>query len=149
MTRLSPAERLAIEKLDFLAKVQAGIPILHAALDVGWSPSKLSRLMRDRDFSEQIDTMETYRDESVELVLHQKAVQGHTESIKMWLERRQPDRWGPPAQRVAVQHSGGLAVAVIDATREAVRALIAEDRGSVHALGPGGVLDIEDADAGD
>lgn len=148
----SAADRLALQQIDFMEKVKLGVPLLHAALDVGWSRTKLDRLMRDKDFREQVEDVSTYRDESVEMVLYQKALTGHTESIKMWLENRRPERWRQ-AQKVDVQLSGGVSIAVVEANRETLRALI-EQHGSVAvaALGPGSdILDaevIEDGDIG-
>lgn len=148
---MSPAERFSLQKKDFMEQVKLGVPAIHACFDVGWTVSRLNKLMRDKDFRNEVEECCTYRDEAVELVLYQKAIAGHTDSVKMWLENRLPDRWADK-KRLEVQHSGGVAVAHIDATTEALKALLIDPltRGeAVAALGPGGILDVEEVDVDD
>jgi len=148
---MSPVERLSMERIEFLEKVKLGIPPVHAAFDIGWSMSKLAKLMKDKDFREEFEDNVSYRDQAVVQVLYQKAISGHTESVKMWLENRLPDEWADK-KRVEVQHSGGVAVGLIDATREGLRAFLADPETrsqAIAALAPGGVLDVEAEDDND
>lgn len=145
---MSPAERLSMQRIEFFEKLKLGVPAIHAAFDVGWSPGKLNRLLRDKEFKAEMELAEVYRDEAVELVLYQKAVAGHTESVKMWLENRLPDRWADK-KRLEVQHSGGVAIGLIDATTAGLRAFLSESPDAIAALGPGGVLDVEEVDVDD
>ena len=146
---LLPAdERLPHEKKRFLAMVQSGIPRLHAAIDIGWSPSKLAHLLASKDFNEMVAYAEAYVDDDIEMVLVHKAKDGNMEAIKMWLTNRRPDRW---ADKREVKHTGEVQVAqvIIDGTREGLRALIegGDREGLIQAVMPGGSLDEEIADA--
>lgn len=146
---LLPAEeRLPFEKKRFLAKVQSGCPRLHAAIDIGWSPSKLYNLLADKDFNELVGYAEEYVTDDIEMMLALKAKDGNMEAIKMWLTNRRPDRW---ADKREVKYSGQVEVAqvIIDGTREGLRALIegGDREGLIRAVMPGGSLDEEIADA--
>jgi len=146
---LSADERLSLQKLDFIEKVKLGVPPLHAAIDLGWSARRLSRLMAEKDFAEMLATAIDYRDDAVEMVAFQKAVNGNMEAIKLWLQNRRPDRWAD--KRVHEIHAtGGMQIAVIDATKDALAGFLAEAGSrseAIAALRPGGALDdIVDAE---
>ncbi len=146
---VSAEERLAEQKEEFLEKVKRGIPRLHAAVDVGWTPRRLSLLLANAEFFELVTTYEECINDEVEMVLLQKALAGgNMEAIKMWLLNRRPERW---ADKREVNISGEVVVAqvIVDGTREGLRAMLESPQGAdiVAALTPGGALDAEVCDA--
>lgn len=145
---VSAEERLADEKIEFLDLIQKGVPRLHAAVDVGWTPRRLALLLANAEFFELVTTFEERMTDKVEMVLLQKALGGNMESVKMWLLNRRPERW---ADKREISVTGEVVVAqvVIDGTREGLRAMLESPQGAdiVAALTPGGALDAEVCDA--
>lgn len=143
---IAPDEKLALEKEQFLAKVQKGVPRLHAALDIGWTLRKMHLLLANADFMECVQAAEDFVTDGVEMVLLHKAEDGNMEAIKMWLQNRRRDRWAD-RREVAVTGTVEVAQVVIDGTREGLRAMLEEHTGVIEAVMPGGFLDEDIVDA--
>jgi hypothetical protein len=145
---VTPEERLAAEKLEFLDLVKQGIPRLHAAMDVGWAPRRLSLLLANAEFNELVVSYESYIDDEVEMVLLNKARQGNMDAVKMWLLNRKRDKW---ADKREISISGEVTVAavVIEGTVGGLRRMLESQQNPavVQALSPGGSLDEEVCDA--
>jgi len=49
---------------------------------------------KDKDFAEKVDEIRDYFRERVEEVLQQKALQGHTDALRFYLEAEDPGKYG-------------------------------------------------------
>lgn len=145
---VNPEERLAAEKMEFLDLVKRGIPRLHAAVDVGWTPRRLSLLLANQEFHELVTTYESYIDDKVEKVLLDKALGGNMDAVKMWLLNRKKDKWADKRE-ISVSGEVTVAAVVIEGTVGGLRAMLESQQNPdvVQALTPGGSLDAEVCDA--
>ncbi len=145
---VSAEERLADEKIQFLELIEKGVPRLHAAVDVGWTPRRLALLMTNAEFYDLVTTFEERMTDKVEMVLLQKALGSNMEAIKMWLLNRRPERW---ADKREISLTGEVTVAavVVEGTVGGLRAMLESQQNPevVQALTPGGSLDAEVCDA--
>jgi len=140
---MSPTERLVLEKQEFVRMVQAGVPQLHAAIDLGWSVSKWKRLLADPEFNELVQVAEEYELDGIEMVLRTKARDGNMEAIKMVLTNMRPARWSD-RRRIDVGGEIRIAEVVVDSTRDGLRSVLEDAelrRKAIAELGPGGALD--------
>lgn len=130
---------------EFLDLIRQGTGNIEAALAVGWSPKRLRQLMADHDFLEVIQIAHERRIENIEKRLYEMADNKHFPAIQMILYSQAADRgWRPPQQRVAVKHTGVVALERVNAVREAALAIMAEQ--GVVALAAGGDLGDDDDD---
>lgn len=109
---------------EFLDKVRQGTPSAIAAYEVGWTPRQLDREMQDDEFVELFDMMVGIRDDAIEAVLYQKAVDGNQRAIEMWLYNRNPDRW-KDSKTLKVENTGAelpqhVLAAAVDGVRMGV-----------------------------
>jgi hypothetical protein len=145
---VSPEERLDAEKVEFLELVKKGIPRLHAAVDVGWTPRRLSLLLANAEFNELVRMFESYIDDEVQMVLLRKAREGNMDAVRMWLNNRKKEEW---ADKREINISGEVTVAavVIEGTVGGLRRMLESAQGPdvAEALMPGGSMDAEVCDA--
>lgn len=141
-------DRLWFQKEEFIGKIRDGIMPFHAAIEVGWTPAQMRRLIKDDlDFAELLNAAEEQRDEVVEESLYQMATNKHFGAIQLWLFNKHPDKWSD--KKYIEVRTEGVMVHVIDTARETLKGFLAEAvdrRAAIAALQPGGVLDVEEAD---
>lgn len=128
----------------FLELVADGTGPLNAGLEVGWSPSKTRRLMRDREFAEMVEIAEDQTIESVEKDLVNAAHRGNVRAIQFYLLNRAPERW-KDVRHLEVKQTGQLEIGVIHGVKNAALELLQEK--GIEALQPGGALDADVIDA--
>lgn len=126
----------ADQQLEFLELVKDGVGQLTAALAVKWSPAQLRYVMKDPSFREAYQQMLTHQIEDVEKVVLDLAKRGNARMIELFLYNRSPDRWAPPTQKVKIDSTKKVEVAVVGTAVEAAKAIIAE-RGAIAALQAG------------
>ncbi len=147
------------EELEYLNLISTGVPPMHAAYQVGWTPAKLRRLMRDRTFATAVSEAEQMRDESIEEALFNMAhglrvkseddetyvVAPDFRAVQWWLSHRRPEQWwdskgGPQNTTITVS------VEVKDLARETILATLTGDPDAIRALQPGGIIDVEEVE---
>lgn len=143
---LSSEEQFSLDLHDFLDAVQQGVPDLHAAFMCGWTPHQFEKLKRDPEFAELLDSALRYRDLTIEEVAFKKAKEGNEAMIKFWLTNRSEERWTD--RRRDAKDVTAVQVNIVATTREALKGLMSGGMSSdmVRQLGPGGVLDVDEAD---
>ncbi len=86
----------ATQKQTYFACLLQGMGYGAAATMAGITPGVLRRLRRDdEEFIEAEAATEMLAASPIEDKLHQAALNGEPWAIKMWLERRVPERWAP------------------------------------------------------
>jgi len=140
------SEREAEQHQQFFDLLRSGVRPIHAAVEVGWSPAKLKRLMKDREFVELMDMAEEMLDETVEESLYQSALKGNFRAQQMWLLNRQRAKWRD-VRHIEVNSRERLEVGVVLGVKQAAAELLRSE--GVQALQPGGELDIVDAEVVD
>lgn len=127
----------------YLEWIRKGEGLSRSARRLGLDP-KLFRDARraNEEFDEAVRAAEHEAAEPVENKLYEAALQGEPWAVKLWLERRSPERWNAPPIAVNVQH--GLAPGT-----EQILALSQrlEERSKALGLSPGdGVEEVIDAE---
>lgn len=135
--------REAKQHEDFFELIRSGVRPLHAAVEVGWSPAKFRRLMRDQEFAELMATAEEMLDETIEESLYQQAVKGNFRAQQMWLLNRKGNTWRD-VRHISIERNETLEVGVVLSVKEAAAELLRTQ--GVGALQPGGGLDVIDAE---
>jgi hypothetical protein len=139
-------ERVLATMPQFLEDIRRGVGPKNAAVAAGWTIKQLRELEGNPQFQEAMEVAKDQLIESVETEAFRLALSGNVPMITMILYNKGRDRgWAPPTQRVAVQHGGSVKVEAIQATKAALRELMAEN--GATALGYGGPLDAPIIDA--
>lgn len=123
--------KLIREQMRFFELVRSGVRPLHAAHELGWSPAKLRKMMRDRDFADLAATAEEMVDESVEQSLYAAATKGNVRAQQFWLLNRRSDKWRD-VRHLEVQSTHQLDVQQIEGVKAGV--LAALQQGGVRSL---------------
>lgn len=136
---------LSFEEVSaYLEHIRLGEGLTRSARKLGLDP-KLFRDARktNPEFDEMVRAAEAEAAEPVETALYLQALQGEPWAVKLWLERRSSERWGPPATTVKVEH--GLAPQVGRLVELAQRL---EERRQMLGLGAGddGIIEAEVVD---
>lgn len=134
------------EKKMFLDNLMMGMGPVPAGLMIGWSPQHIDHMIRDPDMGQIIDTIESYKDQTVEEALYKNARTGNVTAQQVWLYNRVPSKWRD-TKRVIVESEKRISIEVIHSTRQVALELL-ESHG-VHALQPGGALGVIEANATD
>lgn len=129
---------------QFLEAISQGMPESHAASLVGWKMSEIRRFRQMPEFLQLISDAETYRDQSVEGVLYERAMKGNVQAIQLWLFNRAPDRW-KDVKHIETQQTTVHSIAILDATKQGVEATLREflSHGDLRELQPGGAIDVD------
>lgn len=118
---------------QFFQLVIGGSSRLTAALALGWTPLQLRRYEEEPAFREMMaDAEEGFLDD-VESAVKQQALRGTRWAAEMVLYNRRPDRWRPPAHKIAVEHTNIATLEVVHTAAGALREVMA-DAGAVEKL---------------
>ena len=134
---MDPAE--VRSELRFCEIILHGTPRLDAAIEVGWSLTKLRRKLHDPGFIDLLEAVEQHQNQIIEQALYWKAKTGNMDAIKMWLFNRYPERWRD-VRRIEVEERSEINVTVASSVKSAVIDLIRS--GHTQSLQPGGILDV-------
>lgn len=126
---------------EFFDLVRGGAAELVAAYSVGWTPLKLRKLKKDRDFQDLLADANEHFLDAVETTVGMRAIAGNRWAVEMVLYNRRPDRWRPPAQKISIDNKTTVEHSVVLATTEAARQLLMEP-GAVAAL-QRGAIDVD------
>lgn len=122
---------------QFLQLVARGVGELNAAITVGWTPAKLKKLKKDKDFEELIVESRLCLMESVEEKEYELALRGNQRAIEMVLFCKGADRgWHPPTQKVSIERKDTVRIELVQATVAAAKELLTQN-GTVAALQAG------------
>lgn len=136
-------ERLAEQQQEFLDLIRRGVGQLNAAIQVGWTPAKLRRLLKEESFADLVFLAEESLIEDIEEAVYTAAKAGNSTAYKMVLYNRRPDKWRD-VRHIQVEKSDRLEVDVVVGVKEGILASLRE--GGIAALQPGGVLDAVSTD---
>lgn len=132
-----------IERELFLIAVAEGTPEVNAAIEVGWTPFKMRRVLADPDFAELVGFAKQQADGEIQKVLYQQAKKGMGWAVTLWLFNRDPDNW-KDTKRIEVHSTTKIEIGIVGGIKEAAMQLISQ--AGPAALQPGGPLDIVDAE---
>lgn len=134
---MSTAVAVPPDKLeDFLGMLIDGEGPLTAGLACGLTPRKVREMEADPEISQLIAIAREQKYERYEKKLDELAMDGHFAALQMFLFCQAPHRgWRPPQQRVAHDHNGRVEVERVQATTQAVVALIREHGPGILAIG--------------
>ena len=98
----------SIKKEEILKHLSNGIRRTAACKAVGISPPTFyAHLKKDKEFNEAVSHAEIEANELVETALFNKALEGNTTAIQVWLYNRSPERWSDK-RRDTTDHSEKL-----------------------------------------
>lgn len=141
---LTTEQQFSLDLIDFLEAVNEGMPPIHAAVSLGWTPRQFDRLCADPEFAELLDGAQRYANASIEQMVFKKAKEGSLEAAKFWLTNRSEERWTD--RRRDAKDVPATQVNVVIATKEALGATLRQvSAEEIAALGPGGFLDVDEA----
>lgn len=124
----------SIEEVEeFFDLIRGGAAELVAAYAVDWTPLKLRKLKKDQDFLDLMADAQEYFLDNVETTVGQRALAGNRWAVEMVLYNRRPDRWRPPAHKIAIEQHTTVKHEVVQATVEAAKELLLT-AGTVQAL---------------
>lgn len=140
----------AEQKITYFTLVQQGVGFAKAAKSAGIGPAVLKRYRRDDpDFREMEEASESVVVSRIESKLLEAADNGEPWAIKMFLERRAPERWAATTT-ATVKHevSGTIELTAAKAEEQiaAITARLIERRDSALAELPAAADDIVDAE---
>lgn len=105
--------------------VAEGVRPLNAALEVGWSPSRLTREMKDPEFADLIEAAEMQATGQVEHALFIRARNGNVPAAMFWLLNRDPDRWRD-IKRIEIKQDTTVTINAVATAVEAARRALDE-----------------------
>lgn len=127
----------------FLELVRIGVGPLNAGLEVGWSPAKTRRMMKQPEFADLVADANDQLDENIQAALARAAQNGNMTAIQMWLYNRKPDEWRD-VKRIEVHNQTEISIGVVASVKQAAAELLREH--GPKALQPGGFIDAEVVD---
>lgn len=90
----------------YLDLVRSGEGLTKSARRCGLDPRLVRNTRRDNpEFDEMVSMAELEATEPVESELYKAARSGEPWAVKLWLERRNKERWGEPTKTVQVNHT--------------------------------------------
>ena len=128
----------------FLELIADGVGPISAGIEVGWSPAKTKRMMKDTEFAELVSFAQDQTIESVEKAMVDQAKKGNVRAGQFFLLNRAPDRWRD-VKHIQVDQNTQLDVGVIVGVKEGV--LEALRAGGIKSLQP--ARDVIEADVVD
>ncbi len=117
--------RRIMEREQFLELVASGVRPLRAGIEVGWSPHKTRRELKDPDFAELVSLAEDQLIEDIEATLFAQAKRGNMTAIQMVLYNKRPDEWRD-VKRIEIQHDTKVQIGVIHSVKAAAAELLRE-----------------------
>lgn len=118
----------------FLELVADGVGIVSAGIEVGWSPAKTKRMVKEPEFAELVGFAQDQTIESVEKAVVDAAKKGNVRAAQFFLLNRAPDRWRD-VKHIQVDQNTQLDVGVIVGVKEGV----------LEALRAGGIKSLQPA----
>lgn len=138
---MTSAELRNIEECTrFLELIRSGVGPLNAGLEVGWSPAKTRRMLKQPDFAELVSDANDQLDENIQGALARAAQNGNMTAIQMWLYNRRPEEWRD-VKRIEVHNQTEISIGVVASVKQAAAELLREH--GPRALQPGGMIDAE------
>jgi hypothetical protein len=132
-------------KEEFLTLIAQGVAPINAGIQVSWSPAKTRAMLRDAEFAEMVKDMQDCADGEIVQALFSRAKLGNVSAIQMWLFNRKPDEWRD-VKRIEVRSEHKVQIGMVESTKAAVLDLLRDQGvGAMQALGPGTVIDVEEA----
>ena len=129
-----PTAAASIDEVEsFFDMVRGGAAEMVAAYSVGWTPLKLRKLKKDKDFLDLLADAQEHFLDAVETTVGTRALAGNRWAVEMVLYNRRPDRWRPPAHKIAIEQHTTVKHEVVQATVEAAKELLLTT-GTVAAL---------------
>lgn len=117
----------------FFDLVIGGSSEMTAALALNWTPMKLRKYKEQPEFQAMLSDAEEGFLDAVETAVKQQALKGARWATEMVLYNRRPDRWRPPAHKIAVEHTNVATLEVVHTAAGALREVI-QDAGAIQAL---------------
>jgi len=127
----------------FLELVRMGVGPLNAGLEVGWSPAKTRRMLKQQEFGDLVADANDQLDENIQAALARAAQNGNMTAIQMWLYNRRPEEWRD-VKRIEVHNQTEVSIGIVASVKQAAAELLREH--GPKALQPGGVIDAEVVD---
>jgi hypothetical protein len=118
---------------EFFELVRGGAAEMVAAHSVNWTPLKLKKLKKDKDFLELLADAQEHFLDAVETTVGTRALAGNRWAVEMVLYNRRPDRWRPAAQKIAIESHTTVKHEVVLAVRDAAKELLTQGGGATVA----------------
>lgn len=145
--RMEMTPREMRDTTRFLESIRMGVGPLNAAIAIGWTPSKLKKLMGDPEFAELVSVSVERRLESSEQVLYELAQGGHFKALQMVLYNERSSKWRD-LRHIEVQQATTLDVGVVVSVKASVLELLRE-QGVAALQAPLDVIDVESSEPSD
>jgi len=114
-------------KADYVRRIQRGEGRATAAGRMGFSWGTVRKhLTEDAEFREACEMAALVRDEAVEEVVYEEALNGSPNAYKFWLTNRRPEDWVDGTRRVELTGAGGSPLAIAVDTTQALRAALTD-----------------------
>lgn len=137
---LTRAEEIEAARMTrFFERVQEGCGPLNAAIEVGWGPAKLDRLMRDDDFSELLGIARERLLEDLEEVVVQKARDGNVKCLQMVLYNQRSEKW-KDVRHIKMERSGAVDPGIVSSVKAAMIDVLRAGNDAIAAMQPAPVI---------
>jgi hypothetical protein len=129
-----------LEAERFIELIAVGCHPVNAGIQVGWSPAKTKKQMKDAEFNDIVTGALERANATVEEALYAKAISGNVSAIQMWLFNREPDRWRD-VKRIEVRSEHRVQVGMVESVKVGVLELLrTQGVGQMQALEAGEII---------
>lgn len=132
-----------VERELFIDLVSHGTPPDLAGLEVGWTPRRTKRNMADPEFAELIAYAKIHRDDRIEKVLYEMALNHNFPAVQLILLNRRASEFRD-VKKIEVVTTGSVVVEHVHSLKQGLRELMIE--AGAEAFQIGGVLDVESSE---
>ena len=133
---LTRAEEIEAARMtQFFERVQEGCGPLNAAIEVGWTPAKLDRLMREDDFADLLAIAQERLLEDLEEVVVRKARDGNVKCLQMVLYNQRSEKW-KDVRHIKMERSTAADPTLVSSVKQAMVEMMRGDRDAVLAMQP-------------
>jgi hypothetical protein len=113
------------EHEKFLSMVSYGVGVTNAGYEVGWTPAKTKKKLKDPEFAQLVADAQEMLAERFEQALYARAQAGNVPALQLVLYSKYGDRgWRPPAQKIQHEGSGKIDLVVVASVAAAVKETI-------------------------
>lgn len=136
-------------KAEYVRRIQRGEGRATAAGRMGFSWSTVMKHLRDDpEFSDACEMAALVRDEAVEEVVYEEAMNANAAAYKFWLTNKRPSEWVEGTRRVEVTGAGGSPLSIAVDTTAGIREALTDPSTRAAALDtlcalPGDIVDAE------